>query len=648
MASLYRTLKGRALALALSTALVFVIVAALRLSGLLQWAELQAYDWLLQARAQQAPPERGILIVEVTEQHVLRYGWPLPDGTLDDLLNRLLAMGADIVGVDVYRDHPVGSAGDRLARTIADDERIIWVSKFGGPASVGVAPPAVLRGTDRVGFADMVPDPGGIVRRGLLFLDDGVNVELSFALRLALRHLAARGIYAEPGEPDPSHLRLGPTTLPPFEPSDGGYVGADARGYQYLLNYPYGRPAFPKVGLHEVLEGRVPPADVAGRLVLVGVSSESVKDFFDTPFSHGSGDRQPSTGVDLHAEMTDQIIRHGLAGSPPTRSLSETLEAAWLLVWCAIGTLIARTMRSPALFAVVLGVAGIGLALGASVAFAAFWWIPVVPPMMGLAGTAGLGASYMAYRERLDRANLMRLFSRHVSGPVAEDIWRHRDEFLEHGRPMPQQLQATVLFADIKGFTRISETTDPTVLMEWLSHYMESMAHVIAENGGIVDKFVGDAVMAVFGVPIPCRDEAAISEQARKAAECALSMRAELDRLNDGWRAQGRPVVAVRVGIHTGDLTAGSLGGVDRMEYTVIGDTVNIAARLEAFADSLSGAPANHAACTIVLSETTRQRLGQAFVARRIGETTLKGKARPVTVFQLIDRAGAHGEAKEA
>ncbi len=648
MVPLYRRFDSRLMALALSTGLVFGVIAVLRLTGSFQWAELQAYDWLLQSRVHKVSRDHRIVIVEITEDDILRYGWPLPDGTLDDLLNRLLAMGTDLIGVDVYRDHPIGSAGERLARTIAENDQIFWVSKFGDASGPGVAPPAVLRGTDRVGFADMVPDAGGIVRRGLLFLDDGVNVESSFALQLALRHLASQGIYAQPSNRDPSHLRLGPTTLVPFEPNDGSYVGADARGYQYLLSYPYGRPEFPKVGLHEAVEGRLKPDDVKGKLVLIGVFSQSVKDFFYTPFSHGSGNRQPSFGVELHAEMIDQIVRHGLLGSPTTRSLWETMEAAWILAWCALGALIASAMRSPAIFTMVLGVAAASLTLGVYAAFTAFWWIPIVPPMIGLVATAGLGASYMAYREWLDRANLMGLFSRHVSGPVAEDIWLHRDEFLEHGRPKPQQLQATVLFSDIKGFTHISESTEPAVLMEWLNIYMESMTQVIAAHGGIVDKFVGDAVMAVFGVPIPCRDEAAVSEQARKAADCALTMRAELDRLNNRWRAEHRPMIRIRVGIHTGELTAGSLGGVDRMEYTVIGDTVNIAARLEAFADTLTGEPTKYDACTIVLSESTRGRLNEGFVTKRIGETTLKGKERPVTVFQLIDRTATRGQAKEA
>ncbi len=156
----------------------------------------------------------------------------------------MLDFEPEVVGVDIYRDQPVGDGGERLAKLLAAHDKIIWVSKFGDEASLGVAPPAALLKTDRTGLADIILDAEGTVRRGILFLDDGVNFDFSFSLRLALRFLAARGVFPVPGEPDSRHLKVGATTLAPFEANDGGYVPADSSGYQYLLDYQYGHRVF--------------------------------------------------------------------------------------------------------------------------------------------------------------------------------------------------------------------------------------------------------------------------------------------------------------------------------------------------------------------------------------------------------------------
>ena len=186
---------------------------------------------------------------------------------------------------------------------------------------------------------------------------------------------------------------------------------------------------------------------------------------------------------------------------------------------------------------------------------------------------------------------------------------------------------------------------EPAALIDWLNRYLEAMARIVAAHGGVVDKFMGDAVMAVFGVPLPCRDAKLIAEQARNAATCALAMARELERLNAELRAGGLPSIAVRIGIHTGGLIAGSLGSAERSEYTVIGDTENTASRLESFANELAGSETDLTPCTIAISGATLKWLDGAFVTREIGEVQLKGKAQRVSVYHLIDFAGSSGEA---
>jgi adenylate cyclase len=627
----------------LTAGVVFLVIAIARWNGMLQSLELQAYDVLLRARALDPPAEQRITIISAGEEEVERFGWPLPDEILADLLDRLVDLEPEVVGVDIYRDRPVGDGGERLAEQLATHDNIFWISKFGDAASVGVAAPAALVDTERTGFADITVDPGGTVRRGVLFLDDGVNIDFSFSLRLALYHLESRNVSPEPGEPDPSHMKIGATTIPPFEANDGSYVRADARGYQYLLDYKYGPPSFPTIGLGEVLDDKFSAELIQGKIVLVGVMSETVKDFFYTPFSRNSG--QTTFGVEMHGEMTNQVIRHALEASPVTRSLTEGQEAGWILFWTLLGALVAGWVRSPLWFVLALTTGVASLTGVAYAAFVASWWLPLVPAALGAAGSAGLGASYMSYRERRERARLMGLFSRHVSGAVAEEIWHHRDEFLDQGRPKPRSLQATVLFVDIKGFTRIAETLEPAVLIDWLNDYLEAMVRIVAAHNGVVDKFMGDAVMAVFGVPIPCRDANSIAEQARNAATCALAMARELKRLNTELRAAELPSIAVRIGIHTGDLIAGSLGSSERSEYTVIGDTVNTASRLESFANELAESETNPTLCTIAISGAMLKWLDAGFATREIGEVQLKGKAERVSVYHLMDFAEPSGKA---
>ncbi len=637
--------RDQTLPVVVTAGVVFLLVVTVRWAGFLQSLELQAYDLFLGLRAEEPPGERRIVIVSAGEDEVSRFGWPLSDEVLADLLGRLVELEPEVVGVDIYRDRPVGAGGERLAEQLGAHDTIFWISKFGDSASVGVAPPAALQDTERTGFADIIVDSDGTIRRGVLFLDDGVNFDFSFSLRLALHYLGARNVSPEPGEPDPSYMKVGAITISPFEANDGGYVRADASGYQYLLDYKYGPPRFPTIALGDALDGKLSPELIQGKIVLVGVMSETVKDSFYTPFSRNS--EQTTFGVEMHGEMTNQVIRHALEASPVTRSLTEGQEAGWILFWTLLGALVAGWVRSPLWFGGALTAGVAGLTAAAYAAFVASWWLPLVPAALGAAGSAGLGASYMSYRERRERARLMGLFSRHVSGAVAEEIWRRRDEFLDQGRPKPRSLQATVLFVDIRGFTQIAELLDPVALIDWLNRYLEVMVRAVTTHGGVVDKFIGDAVMAVFGVPLPCQDPHLIAEQARGAAACALSMAGELERLNAELSAAGLPSISIRVGIHTGSLVAGSLGSAERSEYTVIGDTVNTASRLESFADQLADSEANRSPCTIAISGATLRWLDGAFVTEEIGEVQLKGKAERVSVYHLKDFAGPPGEAGE-
>lgn len=235
-------------------------------------------------------------------------------------------------------------------------------------------------------------------------------------------------------------------------------------------------------------------------------------------------------------------------------------------------------------------------------------------------------------RAQAEHEQTMRLFASHVSDAVAQELWRQRDILLKTGRSEPQQLTATVLFCDIGGYSQASERLDLHTLMRWLGGFMEAMAQAVMRNGGVVDKFIGDAVMAVFGVPEASRDEEAIDRDAANAVACAHDMARELTRINAGWRAEGLPEVDIGIGIHTGPVLAGCIGSAERMEYTVIGDTVNTAARLQTYAREID---AGGEPCVIVVGDTTWQRLRGTTQGEVVGAVALRGKDQPVTVHRL-------------
>jgi adenylate cyclase len=181
----------------------------------------------------------------------------------------------------------------------------------------------------------------------------------------------------------------------------------------------------------------------------------------------------------------------------------------------------------------------------------------VVAAAVGWAASATILTAYLTSQQRAERAELMQLFSRHVTKQVAEDVWRHRDDFMEGGRPKPERVTATILFVDIRGYTTVAEKMDPQELMEWIDAYLSVMAQTILDHGGLVDDYFGDGIMACFGVPIARHDAAGIQEDARNSVLCALDMAKALERINAEWAERGLPKIGMRVGICTGPLVAG-------------------------------------------------------------------------------------------
>jgi len=627
---------------------VFLSVIGLRGTGSLESLELTAYDWYIRLRPEVPQPDSRIVLVEINETDIQNQGgWPLTDATVAKMLGILTQYQPRTIGLDLYRDISVPPGGKKLEAILAKNRNIIIAMKYGGDEKPGIPPPTALKDTDQVGFNDIMVDPGGIVRRGLLFLDDGKKVYYSFALRLALLYLRSEGILPQPDAVNPEYLCLGKTTIQPFGPNDGGYIGADARGYQFLLDFTKSREPFPIYSLSTLLSLQMNPDAIKDKIVLVGTKTESVKDFFFTPFSKGLYSDQQISGVELHAYIINQLLAFALQGSQPMRTLRDWQEWVWILLWSLAGGTMGVLVRSPWRFLFLVLSCLFILAFVVYFAFLRSWWIPLAPPAIAWFIAAAVISAYLSNKERSERAFLMQLFSKHVSREVAEVIWKERDQFLDGGRPRSQKLISTVLFTDLEGFTTLSEKMDPHALIDWLNTYHEAMAQLVMKHEGIVDEYAGDGLKADFGVPVPRTTEAEIGQDAANAVNCALAMEKELKRLNTFWQEHNLPTVNMRVGIFTGPVVAGSLGSTQRLKYTTIGDTVNIASRLEHFGKDLVGYDFTNSPCRILIGESTLRYLGNHFRTEKVGEVILKGKVEKITAHCLIGRADNHPDSNQ-
>jgi adenylate cyclase len=628
--------------------LVFLGIVTLRNTGSLESTELATYDWQIRLQPKVSESKSRIVLLEVTDNCIKSQGqWPLTDGTVNQILKILIPYGPRAIGLDLYRDMPIPPGGEELDATLNSNPTIMTTMKFGGEQETGVSPPWMLKNPEQLGFNDILVDRGGIVRRGLLFLDDGKNVYYSFALRLALLYLQAEGIAPQADKTNPQHIRLGKVTIRPLQPNEGGYVGADDRGYQFLLDYKHIQSSADIISLETLLTGRIQAEAIRDKIVIIGTTAEGVKDFFYTPFSRGFNYDQQISGIALHAYIVNQLLRVALAGDSPLQTLSEVHEWLWILLWSFLGGALGLGVRSPWKFTIF---SLTGLLCLFSIVYGAFlngWWIPLIPPAMAWVISASVDTAYMANLEKRERASLMSLFSKHVSPEVAAVIWKERSQFSDGGRPRSQKLIETVMFTDLKGFTSMTEKLDPHVLIDWLNTYLEAMAKLVMDHGGIIDEYTGDGFKADFGVPVPRTTETEMRQDAMNAVRCALAMEEEMKRLNAFWQERNLPTGNLRIGIFTGPVVAGSLGSAQRLKYTTIGDTVNIASRLESYDKDYLGPDPTHSPCRILIGETTLSHLGDQFNIKKVGEVSLKGKIQKITIYHVFGRIHGHPNGRE-
>jgi adenylate cyclase len=629
--------------------------------GLVTPLENRALDLLFQLRDARRPGERGrglsepITIVEVDERsiresNVRLQNWPRE--WYAQLVNRAREGGAKVVGLDVYLSEKAGDyaeegepgadAPDRdrdadraLADALYETENVVLVQKLEAGGVPAIVPlPSFAENATAVGFADLPHDSDNAVRSTMLVRaqPDGA-VAYSFGAALAQLYTG------EELKPDGDFsFRLGGRVLPLRQDLN---LQLDFRGRT---------PGFRRVSAADLINFRpgaeaegaakpAPPEDLfRDRIVLIGATNNDAPDLFLTPFYEptplarlfdGGLPLTPARmpGVEIHATAAAtmlfgrQLVRPSFAG-----------RVAFVCAALALVALAVFLMRAQFGIVAVLLVA-VGLLAAASWAFDARGLIlPLASAWVGVAALTPLGfllrfahEHELRQEKEAERAQIMDIFSRCVSHEVAEELWRKRDQVSLVG----EKRVVTVVFTDIRGFTTLSESADSKEVVGWLNEYFSRMHSIISFYGGHINKYIGDGLMIVFGAPVDRGEKL----EARAAVLCGIKMLEECERLNKDWEGTGRPHIAIGVGIHTGEATCGVVGAPGRLEYTIIGDTVNLSARLESTTKE-AGVP-------LLVSDATAGRLGVDYEIEPLGNVNVKGKTKSTSVFTVRQKEQA-------
>jgi len=629
-------------------ALAFGLTYSLRSSGALETIELGAYDTLFALTSQTSSTTRNdIIIVAHTEADEARFGAILSDDLLTKLLMRIDAEEPLAIGLDLIRDRAepsvhAASSTPSLQNTLSEMENLVAIVKDSKPSFS--APPVLAERDERLGAADIIVDGDGVVRRGLLFVTAKGKTRPTLALQLAARKLQQNGIGMEWRD---DRLKLGAALYQPLIPSQTGYY-QDASldgGYQYLLRYPACSAGFEQYKTQDILDRKETP-DLAGKIVLVGNMLELSKDLFVAPDTCSDLAGRRLFGVTLQAQMTAQLIDQAAESNAELLTTGQRLghietgfwlDNLWIAFWCVLGVLLVMRAGRAWVLLLLATATLLGLLALSYGAFAAWgWWLPLVPPATAFVLAIALTGALSLTSTRVERDSLYELLSGVVSKRVADVLWHERSSRSNNEHAPPELMMATVMFTDIKGFTTISEQLPEPILATWLNEYLEAMVDIVADYDGIIEKFAGDGLTIEFGPPDRRTTTAEIEADARNALASAMAMGVRLDELNRSWSARNWPEIGIRIGIHTGELMVGTVGGATRFQYSVIGDTANTAARLEAYGKDDPSLQANVGECRIFLSEATRQYLGPEVKVEFVGHLNLRGKSNDVTVYRAI------------
>ncbi len=617
--------RRNAFLIALAACLAFCLVSALRLTGGLERFELIHHDKVT-SRVALVEPAPDVVLVTVEEQDLATWGWPLPDAKIAEILLAIDRSDPAAIGLDIYRDSSVGIGADALTKAF-DETSAIAISKLGPEGGLTVNPPEAVRATGNFGFSDIPIDRDGVVRRALLLVSDRDGVHLSFALKLVMQKLGLEGI--TPAPDDPTVMMLGANPLPPIGSGFGGYTRVDAAGYQVPLAFGHALPVAQTFAAREILQSG-PTDDLKGKVVIVGLNSESIKDYFLTPLNNRIGPRF-TFGSQIHASAVQSLLDVASGRERLLRDIPKTAQYLLILLAAGFGAVLGRITRSGMALLVVVPSLLLIMAGGMNHLLNRGLWLPMVPTLLALALGFLFSFGPLAILARRQRKIMATLFSDHLSPDLAAQIWQNRALFMSGGKPRPQHLEATILFLDIAGSTAIGGKTDPARFVGWMSRALDALSDVARAHGGFIEKFTGDGLLIAFGAPLQRNTPDEICADALAACRCAWALGQQVTALNAETGEE--PAYKVRIGLHSGTVYGGVLGNRGTMQYNLVGDTVNMAARIEAYGKILQDRQSDDA--LICMSGATLTRSGQSVSAEPVGTLLHDDGSTRIEIFQM-------------
>ncbi len=651
----------RKLLVALVVALLTIVLTQeeiLKL-GLVQRLELASVDYRFQSRGERPaiPDSSHVVIVEVNDESFksLPHRWPWPRSYYAHLIRNLKAAGAKAIGVDIILNGPdvySPQNDDELRAAIRKTGIVVLAGKMEAPqqgyelisANENYGN-AFFPVDSSLGLVNIRNDADGVYRRYSPFWErvrtkgtnavDTVRIPtFSFAVLnkyLGLPHNASAVNLKE-------SFGFAGRTIPKYDPSS------------MLINFCGASGTFRRIKFVDVIDdesittteeassgqetntfsdpeyGNKYDGTFKDKIVLVGSTSPEDHDLFPVSIAQGlqQGDNT-MYGVEMHANVIESVLQNNFL-----HRQSKTSEILLILLFSFLTFYSTSTLRSGrskrhfvlelygVLFVgfeiLVIGVAALLLFTNNNFVMAA------ISPMVAVLGGYIASTAYNFVTERKQRLMIKSMFSTYVNPTVVDELIANPDKLKLGG----ERKQLTVLFSDIEGFTMISEKMQSEQLVGLLNEYFSEMSGIILQNNGTLDKFFGDAIIAFWGAPLPQEDHAL------RACITAIEMQQTLAQIRTRWQTQAKPIIHTRIGINTGEMVVGNMGGAEKFDYTVIGDSVNIASRLEG---------ANKAYRTgIMVSETTYESVKQKILGRELDLISVKGRSEPLRTFELIQR----------
>ncbi len=618
------------------TVLVFLVTLIVRIIPAVQSLELKTIDWRFRWRGEVSVEDSPIVLVTIDDQSfdALPDRWPWPRSYYAHVIDNLTRAGADVIGLDVMLDIPdkYGAESDRqLAEAIRESGKVVLTGKIEERSSPGqirsyqypVKPiPPLLNAGGIWGITGIQSDPDGIYRRSFVVQQHDDKYLPSFGLQVLRKYLDIPAD-AKPTLHDNS-IKFGEISIPLME---GGLM---------MINYAGPAGTFPQYSFDSVIDDDrfdigdydmdyfsttlLPENIFKDKIVLIGSTVTELHDNFPTPYlefrdQRGRYRQAETAGVEIHANIVRTILNQTYFEKLSNNLSLLLLFVVILLFYIAVQRL--STFWSIGLLFALLIVYN----LSQFFLFANSQYI-----MEMVAPTVAIFLSFIAsnlhqyINTQQEKKMIIGAFERFVPQKVVKELLAHPEKLQLGG----EERFLTVMFLDLANFTSVSEQLKPAELVHLINIYLTEMTEVILKFDGIIDKYEGDAIMAEFGAPVHYEDHAL------KACQAALEMQHRLKRMNVSKFKDVVSQISCRIGINSGTMIVGNMGSKNVFDYTVMGDAVNLASRLEG---------ANKIYNTrIMISEDTYKLVKDSVFARPLDLIRVKGRKRPVRVFELVGK----------